>query len=148
MVGLDSTMGPGVFDLSVERLLHRRYDLDHRAYSSDGNVSTPADMCRLFQRIHSNEVLSPEGIQTFLDVHKNQQLRTVIPQLLPAGTVCAHKTGQFESVSCDVGIVYAENGPYAIAIMANEAGEDRTELNRALAAISRSVFDRFARSGT
>lgn len=147
IVGLDSTMGPGVFDLSVERLLHRRYDFDHRAYSSDGNVSTPADMCRLFQRIHSNEALSPEGTQTFLDVHKNQQLRTVIPQLLPAGTVCAHKTGQFESVSCDVGIVYAGNGPYAIAIMANEAGEDRTELNRALAAISRSVFDRFVRSG-
>lgn len=147
IVGLDSSMGPGVFDLSVDRLLHRRYDFDHRAYSPEGNVSTPADMCRLFQRIHTNEALSPEGTRTFLDVHKNQQLRTVIPQLLPAGTVCAHKTGQFESVSCDVGIVYAANGPYAVAIMANEAGEDRAELNRALAAISRSVFDRFARPG-
>ena len=147
IVGLDATMGPVAFDLSMERLLHRQYDFDARAYSSDGNVSTPADMCRLFQRIHSNEVLSPEGTKTFLDVHKNQQLRTVIPHLLPAGTVCAHKTGQFESVSCDVGIVYAENGPYAIAIMANDAGGDRTELNRALAALSRSVFDRFARSG-
>ena len=147
IVGLDSTMGPGVFDLSMERLLHRRYDFDHRAYSPDGNVSTPADMCRLFQRIHSNEALSAEGAKTFLDVHKNQQLRTVIPHLLPAGTVCAHKTGQFEAVSCDVGIVYAGNGPYAIAIMANDAGEDRTELNRALAALSRSVFDGFARSG-
>ena len=147
IVGLDSTMGPGVFDLSVERLLHRRYDFDHRAYSPGGNVSTPADMCRLFQRIHRGEVLSPEGAKTFLDVHRNQQLRTVIPHLLPAGTVCAHKTGQFEAVSCDVGIVYAGSGPYAIAIMSNDAGEDRTELNLALAAISRSVFERFARSG-
>ena len=146
IVGLDATIGPVAFDLSVERLLHRRYDFDARAYSSDGNVSTPADMCRLFQQIHSNEVLSPEGTKTFLDVHKNQQLRTVIPHLLPAGTVCAHKTGQFESVSCDVGIVYAENGPYAIAIMANDAGGDRTELNLALAALSRSVFDGFASS--
>lgn len=147
IVGLDSTMGPAVFDLSMERLLHRRYDFDHRAYSTDGNVSTPADLCRLFQRIHSNEALSPEGAKTFLDIHRNQQLRTVIPHLLPAGTVCAHKTGQFEAVSCDAGIVYAENGPYVIAIMANDAGEDRTELNLALAAISRSVFDGFARSG-
>ena len=147
IVGLDSTMGPVAFERSMERLLHRRYDFDHRAYSSDGNVSTPADMCRLFQRIHSNEALSPEGTKTFLDMHKNQQLRTVIPHLLPAGTVCAHKTGQFEAVSCDVGIVYAENGPYAIAIMANDARGDRTKLNRALAGLSRSVFDGFARSG-
>lgn len=147
IVGLDSTIGPGVFELSTERLLHRRYDFDHRAYSSDGNVSTAADMCRLFRRIHSHDVLSPEGTKTFLDVHKIQQLRSVIPHFLPTGTVCAHKTGQFESVSCDVGIVYAENGPYAIAIMANDAGEDRIELNLALAALSRSVFDRFAGSG-
>ena len=39
IVGLDSTMGPAVFDLSLERFLHRRYDFDHRAYSPDGNVS-------------------------------------------------------------------------------------------------------------
>lgn len=147
IVGLDSTMGPAVFERSMERLLHRRYDFDHRAYSPDGNVSTPADMCHLFRRVHNNEALSPESTETFLDVHRNQQIRTVIPHLLPAGTVCAHKTGQFESVSCDVGIVYAEHGPYAVAIMANDAGEDRTELNLALAALSRSIFDGFARSG-
>ena len=147
IVGLDATMGPVAFDLSMERLLHRQYDFDSRAYSSDGNISTPADMCHMFKRIHNNEVLSPESANTFLEMHKHQQLRTVIPHLLPAGTVCAHKTGQFESVSCDVGIVYAENGPYVIAIMVNDAHGDRVELNGALAALSRSVFDRFAISG-
>ena len=146
IVGLEPSAEPAGFDLSMERLLHRQYDFEHRAYSSEGNVSTPADMCRLFQVIHTGEALSPECTETFLDVHKGQQLRTVIPHLLPPGIVCAHKTGQFETVSCDVGIVHAPNGPYALAIMANQARGDRINVNRALAALSRTIFDGFEES--
>ena len=144
IVGLEPA--PGDFDLSMERLLHKQYDFGSRAYSSEGNVATPADMCRLFRQIHDGEALSTEATKAFLDIHKGQQLRTVIPHLLPPGTVCAHKTGQFEAVSCDVGIVYAANGPYAIAVMANDARGDRTHVNGALADVSKWVFDRFSES--
>ena len=143
IVGLDASMGTVAFDLSMKRLLNREYDFESCAYSSEGNVSTPADMCRLFRRIHNNEVLSCESTRIFLDIHKGQQLRSMIPHRLPAGTVCAHKTGQFELVSCDVGIVYSNHGPYAIALMANDARGDRIEVDASLAALSRTVFDQF-----
>ena len=143
IVGLDASIGTVAFELSMKRLLNREYDFESCAYSSEGNVSTPADMCRLFRRIHNNEVLSCKSTRIFLDIHKGQQLRSVIPHRLPAGTVCAHKTGQFELVSCDVGIVYSNHGPYAIALMANDARGDRIEVDTSLAALSRTVFDQF-----
>ena len=42
----------------------------------------------------------------------------LIPVPLPRGTVIAHKTGELHDTLNDVGIVYLDSEPYAIAVMA------------------------------
>ena len=70
-----------------------------------------------------------------------QQNKTVIPGLLPPSTSVAHKTGGVHSVRCDVGIVYAPNGPYTVAIMTKGITGERINIDLSLAKVSKAVWD-------
>ena len=75
---------------------------------------------------------------------KRIQSGTRIPGLLPKGVVVAHKTGSYRRLRNDVGIVYAPNGPYAIAICARELPRDDLDDDRAIAQISLAVWEEFS----
>ena len=77
-----------------------------------------------------------------LDVLDRQQLGTIIPHYLPPGTKTAHKTGGVTGVRCDVGVVYAPSGPYAIAIMSREVTAGK-EIDRQLARVSQAVYEHY-----
>ena len=48
---------------------------------------------------------------------------------------------EVKRVRCDVGVVYAPNGPYSVAIMAKQVTGDYLETDLALAAVSRAIYD-------
>jgi len=50
--------------------------------------------------------------------HDGQHHNGLIPQPLPRGTTIAHKTGELHDTLNDVGVVYLNHEPYAIAVMA------------------------------
>ncbi len=106
------------------------------------DVSSPADMVRLLDLVYGGEVLSEESRDAVLDILGQQQLSTIIPYSLPAMTRVAHKTGGVTGVRCDVGIVTAPAGPYAVALMAKEVTYSK-EIDRALADVSRAIYDHF-----
>jgi hypothetical protein len=56
--------------------------------------------------------------------------------------VIANKPGGIEGASCDWGLVYIPNRPYAIAVMSTYNGEGADD---AIARISRLAYDYFAR---
>ena len=104
------------------------------------DVSSPADMVRLLEVVHNGELLSGESRDGMLHILKRQKLRSIIPYYLPPDVISAHKTGGVYSVRCDVGIVWGESGPYAVAIMAKRI-TDGTDLDPKLARISRLIYD-------
>jgi beta-lactamase class A len=108
--------------------------------------TTPADMCRLLELIESRAILDDESCTAILELMKRIQAATRIPGLLPKGTVVAHKTGSYRRLRNDVGIVYAPNGPYAIALFARELARDNVEDDAALARITLAVYEEFAGS--
>lgn len=127
----------------AERLAHRQVVSDSDAYSeSRSNVSTPSDMVRLLEAINLGTALSPRSRDGVIDILLKQQLNTIIPFFLPAGTKCAHKTGGVPGVRCDVGIVFSPAGPYAVAIMAKQV-TDMLTIDASLARVSRSIYDMF-----
>ena len=162
--GLDSIRIP--FD--IREMLMELVDLDHRepggydelrkrlrlSVGSGGRSmipeqadrATPADLCRLLERIESRAILGPDGCEAVLELMKRIQAGTRIPGLLPKGTVVAHKTGSYRRLRNDIGIVYAPNGPYAIAIMARELPRDNLDDDRAIAQLSLAVWDEFTAS--
>ncbi len=144
LAALDPSDPDVTYANAAEKLRGEQIDLDADALDEENSdVSSPDDMCELFEAVHRGDVLSPSSRETFWDILKRQQLNTVIPLLLPQGTVVANKTGSYHSVRCDVGVVHSPSGPYAIAIMAKHVDGERLHVDLTLAGVSKAVYDAF-----
>ncbi len=103
------------------------------------DVSTPRDMVRLLELLHGGEALSKPSTDAVMGILERQQLNSIIPYYLPPGVRTAHKTGGVTGVRCDVGIVFGESGPYAVALMAKQV-TDRRGIDQALARVSEAIY--------
>ena len=143
---LDTENPAHTYQLASDCLKKREFVLEGDGFSEDkSDVSSPNDMCRLLELIYDGDSLSLQSQEVILAILKRQQLSTVIPHALPAGTAVAHKTGSYHTVRCDVGIVFSPTGPYTVAIMAKRmTAGDRLSVDVSLAAVSRALYDEFA----
>ena len=143
-VGLDPGNPSHTYQVASDRLTAGKYDLQTPAYSEwESDVSSPSDMCLLLETVHSGDVLSAASREAFFDILGRQQLKNVIPDQLPLGVRAAHKTGSYHNVRCDVGVVYAPHGPYALAIMARDVAGSRLQVDMALGRISKAIYQNF-----
>jgi len=143
LVDMDHTQ-PGGYD-ELRRLLRLSAGSGGRSMiPAQADRTTPADMCRLLELIESRAILDPDSCTAIVELLKRIQSATRIPGLLPKGTVVAHKTGSYRRLRNDVGIVYAPNGPYAVALFARELARDNIDDDGALARISLAIYEEFA----
>jgi beta-lactamase class A len=135
---------PGGYD-ELRRLLRLSAGSGGRSMVPEqADRTTPADMCRLLELLESRAILDDEACTAIIELMKRIQSSTRIPGLLPKGTVVAHKTGSYRRLRNDVGIVYAPNGPYVVALFARELARDTVDDDVALARISLAIFEEFA----
>lgn len=143
LVDMDHSQ-PGGYD-ELRRLLRISAGSGGRSMiPAEADRTTPADMCRLLELIESRAILDADACTAIIELLKRIQSATRIPGLLPKGTVVAHKTGSYRRLRNDVGIVYAPNGPYAVAIFARELARDNIDDDGALARISLAIYEEFA----
>ncbi len=115
-----------------------------RAVVAEQSVrATPRDICSLLERLERRTLLDAASCDAVLDILKRTKTDTRIPALLPRGTVVAHKTGTIRGARCDAGVVYAPDGPYAIAVLSKQVGND-LRVDLALAEISLAVYEGYA----
>ncbi len=129
--------------------LKRRLDESESPWDSnalketpDNDISTPGDMLLLLEKIYRGEGLSQSSRDAVIDIMLRQKFAERIPALLPFGTRVAHKTGSVKGVRNDVGIVFAGEKTYAIALM-SKRGEHGVEATQLLARISKLIYDEF-----
>jgi beta-lactamase class A len=135
---------PGGYD-ELRRLLRISAGSGGRSMIPDqADRATPADMCRLLEFIESRTILDQASCNAIIELMKRIQSATRIPGLLPKGTVVAHKTGSYRRLRNDVGIVYAPNGPYVVALFARDLARDNIDDDGALARISLAIYEEFA----
>jgi beta-lactamase class A len=84
--------------------------------------TTPNDVAKLLERLYRGTLLSPDSTNRFLALLKDQKVNNRLPTGLPAGTVIAHKTGDLDGFSHDVGIVYGADTDYLVVIMSGPWG--------------------------
>ena len=142
LVDLDHRQ-PGGYDELRRRLRLSLGSGGRSMIPAEADRATPADACRLLALLESRAILDEASCAAIIELMKRIQSATRIPGLLPKGTVVAHKTGSYRRLRNDVGIVYAPNGPYVIALFARELPRDDIEDDAALARISRAVYDEF-----
>ena len=146
MYGVDTDDVFEAIRLVADALAHGRVVAGSDALSEQrSDVSSPRDMVRLLEMLYRGDLLSETSTAAVIDILERQQAVTIIPYGLPPGTRTAHKTGGVTGVRCDVGIVFALSGPYAIALMAKHV-TDTKAIDRALAGVSKAVYEELASS--
>ncbi len=83
------------------------------------NYVTAGDMCRLLSMLLQGEVVSPEASKEMLKILGNQRLNGKIPFYLHSrGIPVAHKTGEDDGITHDVGIIFTQN-PQILCFLSN-----------------------------
>jgi beta-lactamase class A len=121
----------------------------HDYIRSDGPIryalrSSPHDMARLLEAMAHHTLVDAWSSREMIDILSDQTHNGLLPQPLPPGTTIAHKTGTLHDTLNDVGIVFLNQEPYVIAVMATnlptlDAGY------RFIRGISRVAYDAFTR---
>lgn len=84
------------------------------------NYVTAGDMGLLLEKLYCGEIISPEASKEMLTILSHQQLNGKIPfRLHSQGIQVAHKTGEDDSISHDVGIVY-DTAPFVVCYLGNQ----------------------------
>ena len=128
------------------RLRRKMMDIQAAAEGRE-NISTPAEMLTLLEKLYQGKVLDQEMTADFfkvLSTHKS----SFIPRDLPDTLQIANKPGELEAVRNDSGIVFLHNRPYILCVMTTYLTRER-DGEEAIAKISSatySMFDRLARS--
>ena len=146
VVGLDINDPGHTNELVNQRLSTKQVSLNANSFSEESSdVSSPDEMCLLLEMLYRGELMSAASTESAIDILKSQQLNNIIPLLLPQGIECGHKTGTYQGVRCDVGLVFTPDGTYTVSIMAKQLPPDaeRTclSIDLKLAAISKAIYD-------
>jgi beta-lactamase class A len=130
--------------LSHTRLRRKMMDVKAAGEGRE-NVATPREMMTLLEAIYRGKVLNKQMTDDFftvLSTHKS----SFLPRDLPEGLRIANKPGELEAVRNDSGIVFAQNRPYVICVMATYLKNERAG-EEAISRISRLAYQMFDRLG-
>jgi beta-lactamase class A len=119
---------------------------DNRSTQNPGfNDTTAADMARLLEMIASDQVLTPQATADMRGLLARNTDRSKLVRLLPGDARVAHKSGWYEGVANDVGIVNVDRTGkrWVIAVFTQNVSDAETG-NQMVAAISRAVYDAWA----
>ena len=107
--------------------LNRKLFMPELAARGIKNVVSARDMGELFKRLLAGDVVSAEASRQMLDILKKQRLNGKMPFFLhDKGIACAHKTGEDDGVTHDVGIIFAEQ-PVILCFLSERTDVPRAE---------------------
>jgi beta-lactamase class A len=115
---------------------------------SDGNIrslrTSPNDMIVLLDAMAHERLINAWSSREMLAILAGQQHNGLIPVPLPRGLEIAHKTGTLHDTLNDVGIVFLNGDPYAIAVMTTRLPD--LDLGRTfIRNVSRVAYESFTR---
>jgi beta-lactamase class A len=111
--------------------------------ATDAMPTSAADMARLLEAIARGQAVDEQASAEMVALLSRQKVNDRLPARLPRGTRVAHKTGNWDNATHDVGIVYAPSGPYVLAVLS-----DLPWVANPIAELSRLVYDAFEGAAT
>lgn len=112
--------------------------LDHTSVDSADLPTTAGDMGRLMELLARGQVVDPASSEAMLALMRRQRINDRIPQGVPSGVPVAHKTGNWDHATHDIGVVFAPTGAYVLAILSDLPWD-----NEAIIRLSREVYRYF-----
>ena len=120
-----------------DTLLQRRMlDTAARSRGFDNYTST-GDVMAFLIRLYENRSHFP--YDEMQDIMLGQEIRTKIHLFLPPGTPVASKTGELPDVENDMGLVFTENGVFAIVVLTSGV-RDNAAARQAIGQLARDAY--------
>ena len=116
LVGLHAINGT-MLELGLE---HTRLSDDVRTegWSIRNELRTsPHDLVHLLALMARRQLIDEWSSNEMVTILEGNEFNSLLPAPLPEDVMIAHKTGSLYDTLNDAGIVYADNGPYVIAVM-------------------------------
>ncbi len=119
--------------------------LEQTRLTEDGSLpATAGDLARLLELIARGMAVDRDASKGMADLMATEKIDDRIPQGLPAGTLVAHKTGNWDNATHDAGIVYGDKSAYVIVLMSDIGLEGDAGAAAAMEAdITKIAFDYF-----
>lgn len=95
----------------------QQYQQDLKVEGRQQNTTTAKDVSTFFNLLFANKIPDSEEI---LAIFKKQKFNNMIPALLPSNVDVAHKTGVWDPLEHDGGIIYKPNDPFTFVAFTNE----------------------------
>ena len=126
--------------LGLKATVLRRKLFDKEASAAGlQNTVGARDMGILLEKMYEGTLVSEEASREMLEILKNQKLNGKMPfYIKPRGIACAHKTGEDDGITHDVGIVFARK-PFVLCMLSNET--DVTTYERLIQNIARELAE-------
>jgi beta-lactamase class A len=104
-------------------------------------ITSSYDMALFLKKLYKGELADKEYTDKMLSLLKRQRLNAKLPKYLPKDTVIAHKTGELDEFTHDVGIVYAPSGNYIIVVLTESTS--RYQAEERISLVSQAVYKYF-----
>ena len=105
--------------LRVKRLRRKLFDKAGMEAGLSNHVCA-REIGLLLERMYAGTLVSPQASAEMLEILRNQKLNGKMPFFLkPRGIACAHKTGEDDGITHDVGVVYARR-PFVLCMLSEE----------------------------
>ena len=134
----------GLLGLSHTRLQRKMMDVK-AAQAGRENLSTPREMMTFFAEMYRGKVLDKTLRADYFKVLSTPKASD-IPRFIPDDVMIANKPGELAGVRNDMGVVFAANRPFVIAVMTAYLKHER-DGNDAIAQIAGAAYEYFERVG-
>lgn len=111
----------------------------------ENNKTSLTDLEILFRKIYNNEVTTPALTKELLGFLLDTDIEDRLPRFLPDITTVYHKTGDTVGGIHDVGIVETNGKTYFLGVMTSDVGNKEQVTKDAIAAISKMIYETFAK---
>jgi beta-lactamase class A len=122
---INATMAQLGFKSTVLRNLFEGAALP--GFNGQLNQTSPGDMVGLLTRMSNEQLISPASSRAMRDLLLATRDTSRLPGLLPSGVRVAHKSGWYQGVSNDVGIVYTPSGRFIAAVFTSGSDDSASE---------------------
>lgn len=121
----------------------KTYEFGESSLDDDLPTVSASDISEFLEKAYKGEIVDKDSSERMLLLLKQQKLNNKLPSGLPENTIIAHKTGELDDFTHDVGIVYTPKGDYVIVVLSESdnpsAAEDR------ISSISKDIYEYFTK---
>lgn len=105
------------------------------------NYTSVDDLALVLTKLYNGQCVSDKYDSMMLDIMKQNETKSKIPNELPDNVSVANKSGEFAGVENDAGIIFTDKGAYILCIVTEEGNSNEQVTN--ISSISKYIYEKY-----